>query len=107
MEGINGWMKDVPQLSNDEINKYGVIPYENVKAKQRLKMWDTDDLERLDLSIDLEETLKPKPKQQQEQKPEQYPKEQKPENKSKINWSGFRIANDGEEEIDPEQDNHL
>jgi hypothetical protein len=98
IQGAGGWMNKVPRLSNEEINDHGVIPHSQVKSKQRLKVWDEDDLERLGLSIELEKSIKREQEQQQERKPE---------SKLKVDLSNFRVANDGEEEeeeLEPDQE---
>ncbi len=46
--GVNGWQKIVPQLSNEEIEKNGIIPRSAIQ--QKLRLWDESDLERLGIS---------------------------------------------------------
>ncbi len=49
--GINGWQKLVPRLTEDEINQYGIIPRK--RAKHKLRLWDKNDLERLEIDLDI------------------------------------------------------
>lgn len=44
-DGVNGWQKIVPHLSNEEIEKDGIHPRPD--SHQKLKLWDEKDLERL------------------------------------------------------------
>jgi len=43
--GVNGWLKTVPHLSNEEIEADGIQPRPD--SQQKLKLWDEKDLERL------------------------------------------------------------
>jgi hypothetical protein len=43
--GVNGWLKTVPHLTNEEIEADGIQPRPD--SQQKLKLWDEKDLERL------------------------------------------------------------
>lgn len=100
-EGINGWHKIVPRLTEEEINQYGIIP--RTRNEQKLKFWNQSDLDRLEIDLDINVLLEREVEREQKQDLEQN---QKPEAKSKIDWSNFRVANDEqEEEADQDIDN--
>ena len=94
MPGVNGWFRKVPQLSREELNQ-GVVEHPNIKKMQRLKMWGVEDLKRLELNLDL--VLLYNIEQDQEQTKQQKPK---------VDFSNFRMANDDEpeEDIEPDQE---
>lgn len=84
VQGVKGWHEVVPKLSQEEINTYGIVP--RPKVEQRLKLWDKNDLKRLEISLDLDLSL------------ERNEPEQQQENKPKVNWSKFRVLSEEQEE---------
>lgn len=87
--GTTGWHEEVPELTNEEINKNGIQP--RPASQQKLKLWDEKDLERLGIADfdlktiygDEEETKEPEDEE--------------------IITGNFRLAQDDESGEDEEQ----
>lgn len=61
----NEWMPFAPQISEEELNRNGII--ERHRKEQKLKLWNNDDLKRLSLDIDL--SILYEQEQEREQRP--------------------------------------
>ena len=90
-EGVDGWTREVPKISREYLNKYGVVEHKDIKKKQRLTMWDESDLKRLNLNLDLDLLY------HIEKEPEQA-------KETGVNWKNFRSLDQNDE---PEIDNQI